>query len=189
MRVSPTDLPGLLIVSLDVHKDHRGFFAETWRDKWAELIQQGAPFVQDNHVRSEERGVLRGLHFQKPPHAQAKLIWVSRGAVYDAVVDLRLGSPTYGKWYGLVLSEENMLRLFVPRGFAHGYMTLEPGTEVQYKVNAYYKPDHDAGIRFDDPALEIPWPDLRPVLSEKDKLLPLLADLESPFVSAAVTGS
>ena len=182
MRVSKTDIPDLLIVSLDVHKDHRGFFAETWRDTWGELIRLDAPFVQDNHARSEQRGVLRGLHFQKPPHAQAKLIWVGRGAVYDAVVDLRLHSPAYGKWYGLVLSEENMLRLFVPKGFAHGYMTLEPGTEVHYKVNAFYKPDHDAGIRWDDPALAIPWPGIVPVLSDKDKRLPALADLESPFV-------
>lgn len=185
MRVTPTELPGLCIVSLDVHKDHRGFFAETWRDEWSGLLKLDAPFVQDNHVRSERKGVLRGLHFQNPPHAQAKLIWASRGAVYDAVVDVRAGSPTYGKSYGLVLSEENMQRLFVPKGFAHGYMTLEPGTEVHYKVNAYYKPDHEGGIRWDDPALAIPWPGIRPVLSEKDTLLPELARLRSPFVYSA----
>ena len=186
MRVASTEIPDLLTVSLDAHRDHRGFFAETWRNEWGGLIKLDAPFIPDNHVRSEQKGVLRGLHFQKPPHAQAKLIWVTRGAVYDAVVDVRLGSPTYGKWYGLVLSEENMLRLFVPKGFAHGYMTLEPGTEVHYKVNSYYKPDHDAGVRWDDPALAIPWPGIRPVLSEKDKLLPALADLESPFTYSTV---
>lgn len=181
MQVAQTPIPDLLVVSLAVHRDHRGFFAETWRDEWNAQLRLDAPFVQDNHVRSEQRGVLRGLHFQKPPHTQAKLIWVTRGAVYDAVVDLRTGSPTYGKGYGLVLSEENMLRLFVPRGFAHGYMTLEPGTETHYKVNSYYKPDHDAGVLWNDPALGIPWPDIEPVLSEKDKLLPWLADLKSPF--------
>jgi dTDP-4-dehydrorhamnose 3,5-epimerase len=181
MRISLTDIPDLLIVSLDAHKDHRGFFAETWRANWGGLMQLDSAFVQDNHVRSEQRGVMRGLHFQKPPHAQAKLVWVSRGAVYDAVVDLRRGSPAYGKCYGLVLSEANMLRLFVPKGFAHGYMTLEPGTEVHYKVNSYYQPDSEAGIRFDDPALAIAWPAIEPVLSEKDKGLPLLSDLQTPF--------
>lgn len=189
MQVTPTGIPGLVIVTPDVHKDHRGFFAETWREEWGEGIKLDAPFIQDNHARSEQKGVLRGLHFQRPPHAQAKFIWVTRGAVYDAVVDLRVGSPTYGKWYGLVLSEENMLRLFVPKGFAHGYMTLEPGTEVHYKVNSYYRPDHDAGLRWDDPALGIAWPGIQPVLSEKDKKLPLLKELKSPFVYAGARGA
>ena len=182
MHITPTGIPDLLVVSLDAHKDHRGFFAETWRDEWGGRLNLDAPFIQDNHARSEQKGVLRGMHFQKPPHAQAKFIWVTKGAIYDAAVDLRVGSPSYGKCYGLVLSEENMLRLFVPKGFAHGYMTLEPGTEVHYKVNAYYRPDHDAGIRFDDPSLAISWPGISPILSEKDGRLPALADLTSPFV-------
>ena len=181
MQVIPTGISGLVVVSLDVHKDHRGFFAEVWREEWAQAIQLDNTFIQDNHARSEQKGVLRGLHFQKPPHAQAKLIWTTRGAVYDVAVDLRVGSPTYGKWHGLVLSEENMLRFFVPKGFAHGYMTLEPGTEVHYKVNSYYRPDHDAGIRWDDPSLAIPWPCITPILSEKDALLPFLKDISSPF--------
>ncbi len=189
MQVASTGIPDLLIVTLDAHKDQRGFFAETWREEWGGLIKLDSPFIQDNHARSEEKGVLRGLHFQRPPYSQAKFVWVTRGAVYDATVDLRAGSPTYGKWYGLVLSEQNMLRLFVPKGFAHGYMTLEPGTEFHYKVNSYYRPDHDAGIRWDDPALGIPWPGIEPVLSEKDRSLPLLAELDSPFVyGMGVTG-
>ncbi|MDR2488566.1 MAG: dTDP-4-dehydrorhamnose 3,5-epimerase [Desulfovibrio sp.] len=185
MRIIPAELADVLILSPDMHKDHRGFFVETWRDAWGGLIRLDAPFIQDNHVRSEQRGVVRGLHFQKPPHAQAKLIWVTRGAVFDALVDLRKGSPTYGRSFSLVLSEENALRLLVPKGFAHGYMTLEEGTEAHYKVNAYYKPDHDAGIRWDDPALGIAWPDITPVLSEKDAALPLFADVISPFLYAA----
>jgi dTDP-4-dehydrorhamnose 3,5-epimerase len=185
MKIDSTELPDLFVLGLDIHRDQRGFFAETWRDEWAARTGLDAPFVQDNLARSEQRGVLRGLHFQKPPHAQAKLVWVSRGAVYDAVVDLRAGSPTYGKSFGLILSEENALRLLVPKGFAHGYMTLAAGTEVQYKVNAYYRPDYDAGIRWDDPAAAVCWPDASAVLSEKDARLPLLADIRSPFTYAA----
>lgn len=181
MRITPTELAGTFILRPDVHKDQRGFFVETWRDEWGASLGLDAPFVQDNHVRSEQRGVMRGLHFQKPPHAQAKLIWVTRGAVFDAVVDLREGSPCFGKSFGLVLSAENALRLFVPRGFAHGYMTLEEGTETHYKVNAYYKPDHDAGILWNDSALGIAWPDIAPLLSAKDARLPRLADVRSPF--------
>ena len=182
MQVSQTGIPDLFVVALNAHKDHRGLFAETWRDEWGGVIGLKKRFVQDNHARAEQKGVMRGLHFQTPPHAQAKLIWVTRGAVYDAVVDLRAGSSTYGKWYGLVLTEENMLRLFVPEGFAHGYMTLEPGTEVQYKVNAYYAPEHEDGLLWNDPALAIPWPGITPVLSKKDAEQPLLSELTSPFI-------
>ena len=182
MQVSPTSIPDLYVVKVNAHKDPRGFFVETWRADWGAELLLDEPFVQDNHARSEVMGVLRGLHFQKPPCAQTKLVWATRGAVYDVAVDLRVGSPAYGKWYGLVLSEENMLRLFVPKGFAHGYITLEPGTEVQYKVNAYYSPEDDGGIRWNDPALDIPWPDMSPILSEKDTRHPLLAEFTSPFV-------
>ncbi|MDL2316514.1 dTDP-4-dehydrorhamnose 3,5-epimerase [Desulfovibrio sp. OttesenSCG-928-A18] len=182
MRVSPTEIADLLIVHIEAHRDARGFFAETWREEWGEKLGLARPFVQDNHARSEHKGVLRGLHFQKPPAAQSKLVWVTRGAAYDVAVDLRKGSPTYGRWHGQLLSEENMLRFFIPRGFAHGYMTLEPGTEFQYKVDARYSPEHECGIRWDDPDLAVSWPALEPVLSAKDGGLPLLRHVDSPFV-------
>ena len=181
MRVYPTSIPDLVTLEMPVYRDSRGFFAETWRGEWGTKLNLEQNFVQDNHARSEEKGVLRGLHFQKPPHSQAKLVWVTRGAAFDVAVDLRVGSPAYGQWYGLVLSAENMLRLFIPKGFAHGYMCLEPGTEFQYKVDAYYNTDSEGGIRYDDPALGIAWPGNAPILSEKDKTLPLMSAFESPF--------
>lgn len=185
MQIEHTGIPGLCILKPAVHSDPRGFFMESWREEWSEALGLPAPFVQDNHARSEEAGVLRGLHYQSPPQAQSKLVWATRGAIYDVAVDIRRDSPTYGTWHGLVLSEENKLRFFVPRGFAHGYMTLEPGTEVNYKVDSYYSPSHEGGIRYDDPALGIPWPVAEAVLSPKDKLLPFLKMLDSPFVYQA----
>ena len=182
MRVVETGISDLVILELVVHRDHRGFFAETWRDEWRTAIGQKAPFIQDNHACSVERGVLRGLHFQAPPHAQAKLVWVTKGSVYDVAVDIRKGSPTYGKWKGLVLSAENALRFFVPHGFAHGYMTLTPDSEVHYKVDAYYDRASEGGLCWNDPALGIDWPDISPVLSEKDTIQPLLTSLDSPFI-------
>ncbi len=181
MRSIPTGISGLLLLEPKRNRDHRGFFMETWREEWRAELGLPHPFIQDNHARSETPGVLRGLHFQRPPHAQGKLVWVVRGAVFDAAVDLRVGSPTYGKAFGQVLSEENALRMFVPRGFAHGYMTVEPGTEFCYKVDAYYAPEAEGGLRWNDPALGIQWPDLPPILSEKDERLPLLREMESPF--------
>lgn len=181
MKIETTPIPDLVVVHLDVHKDARGFFLESWREEWGARLGLDGPLIQDNHARSEKKGVLRGLHLQFPPYAQSKLLWASRGAIYDVGVDLRTGSPTYGKWHGLVLSEENKLRFFVPKGFAHGYITLEPGTEVNYKVDAYYRPDHEGGIRFDDPDLSIPWPDIQPVLSDKDRELPFMKAFKSPY--------
>lgn len=181
MRIESVDIPGLYVLSPAVHGDSRGFFMETWRDEWGPQLGLSGPFIQDNLARSEQAGVLRGLHFQSPPKAQSKLIWASRGAIYDVAVDIRRGSPTYGKWFGIVLSEENRLRLFVPRGFAHGYMTLEPGTEANYKVDSYYSPQHEGGIRFDDPDVGVSWPSGIPSLSSKDMELPFIKTLESPF--------
>jgi dTDP-4-dehydrorhamnose 3,5-epimerase len=181
MDIIPTEIDGLLIVRLTTHRDHRGLFLETWRAEWAEKLKVSRPFVQDNLCRSEGKGIVRGLHFQLPPASQAKLVWVGRGAAYDVAVDLRHGSPTYGQWHALVLSEENMLRFSIPEGFAHGYMTLETGTEFNYKVDAYYSPEHEGGIRFDDPALGIPWPRLSPILAERDRSLPSITDFRSPF--------
>ena len=182
MRVYPTSIPDLVTVAMPVFRDSRGFFAETWRNEWAAKLGLEDGFVQDNHARSETKGVLRGLHFQKPPHEQAKLVWVTAGAVFDVAVDIRTGSPTFGQWYGIVLSPDNMLRLFIPKGFAHGYMCLEPGSEFHYKVDAYYNPESEGGIRYDDPELGIAWPGESPVLSEKDRALPLMSAFTSPFI-------
>ena len=187
MTIIETGIPGLLLLEPKCLRDHRGFFMETWREEWQEKLGLQHPFIQDNHARSETPGVLRGLHFQRPPLAQGKLIWVVRGAVFDVAVDLRKGSPTYGKVFTQTLTAENTLRLFVPRGFAHGYMTLEPGTEFCYKVDGYYAPEAEGGLRWDDPTLNIAWPDIPPILSEKDRLLPLLHELESPFIYQADT--
>jgi dTDP-4-dehydrorhamnose 3,5-epimerase len=181
MRIEPTPIPDLVILHLNTHEDARGFFVETWRAEWGREIGLPEPFVQDNHARSEDKGVLRGLHFQKDPHAQSKLIWASRGAIYDVAVDVRKRSPTYGRWHGLVLSEANKLRFFVPRGFAHGYLTLTPGAEVHYKVDNYYNAASEGGLRFDDPDLAIAWPTPPLVLSDKDRQLPLMRAFDSPF--------
>jgi dTDP-4-dehydrorhamnose 3,5-epimerase len=181
MRIRETGLPGLRILSPEVHRDHRGFFLESFREEFFQNLDEPIHFVQDNHARSEEAGVLRGLHFQAPPAAQAKLVWVSRGAAFDVVVDLRRSSPAYGKSYGLVLTADNFLRLLVPKGFAHGYMTLEPGTEFHYKVDQYYSPENEGGLRWNDPALAIDWPRLEAILTERDANWPLLADMPAIF--------
>ena len=138
------------------------------------------PFVQDNHSFSRKRGVLRGLHFQVAPAAQDKLVRVARGAVFDVAVDVRRGSPSFGRWAGLVLSAEDWNQLFIPRGFAHGFLTLEDDCEVLYKVSAPYSPAHERTVRFDDPALQIDWPIERSqlILSPKDEAAPFLADIE-----------
>jgi dTDP-4-dehydrorhamnose 3,5-epimerase len=134
-------------------------------------------FVQDNHSLSEAAGIIRGLHYQSEPMAQNKLVRVLTGAIYDVAVDIRPDSPTFGHWVGVVLSEENKRQLFVPKGFAHGFCTLVPNTQVLYKVDQYYSPEHDRGILWNDPDLGIDWPVRNPKLSEKDKNLPLLREL------------
>lgn len=182
MRLIETGLPGLALLEPKVFRDERGFFLETYSEAAFDAQGIGARFVQDNHAYSVRVGVLRGLHFQLPPHAQAKLVWVVRGSVLDVAVDLRRDSPTYGRHYCVELSAENMLRLFLPRGFAHGYLTLAPDTEFLYKVDAPYMPQADAGILWSDPDLGIAWPESKPVLSGKDRMLPRLKDFHSPFV-------
>ncbi len=182
MRLIETGLPGLALLEPKVFRDERGFFLETYSEAAFDALGIGARFVQDNHAYSVRVGVLRGLHFQLPPHAQAKLVWVVRGSVLDVAVDLRRDSPTYGRHYCVELSAENMLRLFLPRGFAHGYLTLAPDTEFLYKVDAPYMPQADAGILWSDPDLGIAWPESKPVLSGKDRMLPRLKDFHSPFV-------
>ncbi|MEA3048187.1 MAG: dTDP-4-dehydrorhamnose 3,5-epimerase [Sphingomonadales bacterium] len=182
-EVRPLALAGLFEIRPPRHEDRRGFFSEVYNE--AALAGHGIDtrFVQDNHSVSAEAGVLRGLHYQVPPAAQAKLVRVIRGAIYDVAVDIRLGSPTFGRWVGLTVSAEAWNQIFVPEGFAHGFITLEPATEVLYKVSAPYSPADDRGIRWDDPAIGIDWP-LRgrdPILSDKDRAAPLLADAPAAF--------
>lgn len=183
LTLEPTPLPGLLLVRPPHFADHRGFFEESWNRR--SLAAQGLDldFVQDNQSLSRAVGTLRGLHYQAPPHAQAKLVRVVRGRVLDVAVDVRRGSPTYGRWHAVELSAENRLQLLVPEGFLHGFVTREPDTEVFYKCSAYYAPDAEGTVHFADPELAIDW-GLDPadaILSEKDAKAPAFADFESPF--------
>jgi dTDP-4-dehydrorhamnose 3,5-epimerase len=181
MKFTETELHGVWLIEPDVHEDKRGFFLESFTSR--EMATNGLPdtFVQDNHARSLVAGVLRGIHFQKPPFSQSKLVRVVRGSVYDVVVDLRRRSNTFGKWLGVTLSEENKKILFVPKGFGHAYCTLTADSEFLYKVDAYYSPTHDAGVRWNDPDIGIQWPVPEPTLSQKDLALPLLKEIEAPF--------
>ncbi len=183
MNIIETKIHGLLIIEPKVFSDERGWFMESFNEqKFAEaLTERGLPvpkFVQDNHSMSK-KGVLRGLHFQLPPHAQGKLVRVVTGAVYDVAVDLRPDSPTFGMSYGVVLSGENKRQLWVPRGFAHGYLVLEDDTIFSYKCDNYYHKPAENGIRYDDPELSISWPSVdRPlVVSDKDLSLGSLTGL------------
>jgi len=189
MRLIETGLPGLALLEPKVFRDERGFFLEMYSRAAFASLGIHADFVQDNHAYSATPFVLRGLHFQKPPFTQAKLVWVVRGRALDVAVDLRRGSPTFGRSYCVELSAENFKRLFIPRGFAHGYMTLEPDTEFIYKVDAPYDAASDAGILWNDPELAVPWPAHEPVLSAKDRALPTLKDFETPFVYGAADAS
>ena len=163
--------------------DDRGWFCETYnRERYAGLGID-AVFVQDNHSMSRDVGTLRGLHWQAPPHAQDKLVRCVRGAIWDVAVDARRGSPTFGRWVAAELSATNGHQLFVPVGFAHGFVTIEPDTEVMYKVSAYYAPEAEGGAIWSDPGLALSWPlaGREPVLSVKDKLLPTFSDQTTPF--------
>jgi len=163
--------------------DHRGFFSETYSARAFTQAGIDATFVQDNHSLSRNAGVVRGLHFQAPPRAQGKLIRVIRGAIYDVAVDIRHGSPTYGQSVGLTLSADNWRQLWIPAGFAHGFCTLEPDTEVTYKVTDDYAPETEGGLLWNDPALGIDWPIAEDgaILSDKDLKNPPLAAFETPF--------
>jgi dTDP-4-dehydrorhamnose 3,5-epimerase len=177
MQTTPTAIPEVVHLRPVRHEDARGFFSETFRAAWF----PGLEFVQDNHSYSAAPGTLRGLHFQTHPHAQAKLVRVARGRVLDVAVDIRVGSPTFGEHVAVELSEDTGDQLLVPVGFAHGFLTLEPDTEVLYKVSAYHSAEHDTGIRWDDPDLAIPWGVTGPLVSDKDAALPSLADLPTHF--------
>ena len=172
-------IEGPCILAPDVFGDSRGYFKETFRASLLESLGISS-FVQDNESRSA-KGVLRGLHYQLMPHSQAKLVRCLRGAIYDVVVDIRQGSPTFGQWAGYELSEENHKMFFVPEGFAHGFVALRDDTVVQYKQSAYYAPEFERAISWDDPAISIVWPVSDPLISEKDKLAPTLREAENNF--------
>jgi len=186
MQVHETGFSGLFVLVPRVFQDERGFFLESYNRESFKKLGIDREFVQDNHAYSKDIGVLRGFHFQTPPAAQAKLVWVTRGAVLDVVVDLRKGSPTYGHYRHVILSAANFKRMFIPRGFGHAYVTIMPDTEFQYKVDGPYSPEHEGGIAWDCPDINMEWAvalDGRtPILSEKDRRLPMLADFDSPFI-------
>jgi dTDP-4-dehydrorhamnose 3,5-epimerase len=183
MHVLPTSLPGVLIIEPRWHVDQRGYFAETWRQ--SRYAEHGLPteFAQDNLARST-RGVLRGLHFQSP-RPQGKLIHVPRGEVFDVAVDVRVGSPTFGRWVGVVLSESNHRQLYVPVGFAHGYCVTSDEALVSYKCTAPHEADGDRAIRWDDADLAITWPTVTPLLSAKDAFAPRLCKVPRAILPVA----
>ena len=184
MQIKELSIPAVKVLAPKRYGDHRGFFSEVYNRRALAEAGIGIEFVQDNHSRSAEKGTVRGLHFQIPPFAQDKLVRVVRGAVFDVAVDLRRGSPTYGRHVSMTLSAEAWNQILVPAGFAHGIMTLEPDTEIIYKVSNYYAPDHDRGLSWNDPALGIAWPipETEAVLSDKDRRQPGLAEIDSPFL-------
>lgn len=186
MKIETLDLPGLTLITPPRFGDHRGWFRETWNQGRMAEAGLDFPFCQDNHSMSAEPGTLRGLHYQAPPSAQTKLVRCTLGAIWDVAVDVRTGSPTFGKWRGVRLDAEGGAQLLVPRGFLHGFLTLTPNAEVQYKVDGLYDAEADGGVAWDDPDLSIDWPLAEagvdaPILSGKDAAQPRLADWTSPF--------
>ena len=172
----------LILIKPTRHKDERGFFSETYSRRRYKEFGIDMDFVQDNHSFSLEPGTLRGLHFQVPPNAQGKLVRCGKGAIFDVAVDIRKGSPTFGDWAGYELTEENGHQLYVPVGFAHGFLTLKPESEIVYKCTDYYAPQAEGSIRWDDPSIDIEWPlSENIILNERDAIAPLLKDFETPF--------
>jgi dTDP-4-dehydrorhamnose 3,5-epimerase len=182
MQATATEIPGVVLLRPVRHLDARGFFSEVFREDALKAAGIGVRFVQDNHSLSAEKGVIRGLHFQIPPVAQAKLVRVTAGAIFDVAVDLRRNSPSFGRHVAAVLSTEEWNQIFIPEGFAHGFCTLMPNTEVLYKVSNYYSAEHDRGLLWNDAALGITWPvsEGEATVSERDRRHPVLAELP-PF--------
>ena len=181
MKITPTSLPEVLIVEPKVFGDARGFFTESWNESvFNKAVGYEVRFVQDNHSRSA-RGVLRGLHYQMLPHAQGKLVRCVAGSVFDVAVDMRRSSPNLGRWAGVELTAENHRQLWVPPGFAHGFLVLSETADFLYKTTDYYAPQTEGGLRWDDPSVGVEWPDLgvAPLLAEKDAKAPLLADAKT----------
>jgi dTDP-4-dehydrorhamnose 3,5-epimerase len=183
MEVKATSLPGVRLLKPRYFHDARGYFVETYNARSVREAGFTAAFLQDNQALSRKRGTVRALHFQVPPKVQAKLVRVLRGSIYDVAVDLRVGSPAYGKWVAVTLTALAGEQILVPGGFAHGYCTLEDDTEVAYKVDDYYAPECEQGLIWDDPTLGIGWPvaSADAMLSDKDRKLPCFADFVSPF--------
>jgi dTDP-4-dehydrorhamnose 3,5-epimerase len=183
LNLIETKLPGVKLIEPDVYGDHRGWFMETY--SYSSFKEAGIHlnFVQDNQSLSAAKGTLRGLHYQLNPKAQTKLVRCTNGAIFDVAVDIRKGSPTFGKWYGIELSAENKKQLLIPKGFAHGFMTLTEYAEVQYKVDELYAPNYDRGVLWNDSVIGIEWPiEIKPILSEKDEKAPLLEQAEINFI-------
>jgi dTDP-4-dehydrorhamnose 3,5-epimerase len=183
VKVTTLAIPAVKLITPNIFRDDRGFFSETFNLRALASGGVTGHFVQDNHSLSVQPGVVRGLHYQLPPTAQDKLVRVIRGSILDVAVDIRKGSPSYGQHVAVTLSAENWEQLWVPKGFAHGFCTLEPNTEVVYKVTDYYAPEFDRSLRWNDPDIGIKWPVTaeRAILSAKDAVAPLFRDLESPF--------
>lgn len=176
MKVTETKLKDVFIIEPQVFGDARGWFMESWSEKKLADAGINNQWVQDNHSYSAQKGVLRGLHYQLNPACQAKIVRCTRGEVFDVAVDIRKGSPQYGQWVGVKLTAENKKQLYIPRGFAHGFITLTDDVEVQYKADNYYSPDCDGNIRWDDPDIGVEWPMQPTVLSDKDAKAPLLKE-------------
>jgi dTDP-4-dehydrorhamnose 3,5-epimerase len=183
MQVIETEIPAVKVLVPRKHGDHRGFFSEVYSRKAMMDAGIDVDFIQDNHSMSAEKGVVRALHYQLPPKAQHKLIRVTRGAILDVAVDIRRSSPTFGKHVKAILSADNWRQMWVPAGFAHGFVTLEPNTEVCYKVSDYWSPEHERGIRWNDPELGIDWgiTEAQAVLSERDRKHPMFRDARGLF--------
>jgi len=182
MKAIRTELEEVLIIELDCYTDNRGWFMECYNQEKFHELGIDTVFVQDNHSLSTVKGTLRGLHFQNNPMAQAKLVRCTKGAILDVAVDIRKNSPTYKKWVAVELTEQNKKLLYIPRGFAHGFLTLTDNTEVQYKVDNLYSKEHDRSIRYDDPTIGVNWGDIEPILSEKDRTAPFLDDSDANFI-------
>lgn len=176
MKVTETSLKDVYVIEPQVFGDARGWFMESWSEKKLKEYGIDNEWVQDNHSYSAQKGVLRGLHYQLNPCCQAKIVRCTRGEIWDVAVDIRKGSPQYGKWVGVKLTGENKKQLYIPRGFAHGFITLSDDVEVQYKADNYYAPECDGNIRWDDPDIGIEWPIEPTILSDKDAKAPLLKE-------------
>jgi len=187
MQIEDTAIPEVKRIIPKRFGDNRGFFAEIWNARAFAEAGIACSFVQDNQSLSQQAGTVRGLHFQAPPHGQAKLVRCGRGRLFDVAVDIRAGSPTFGRWVGAELSAENGHMLFIPEGFAHGFVSREAETEILYKCSDYYAPEADGALRFDDPDIGIDWgiDPARAVLSAKDAAAPFLADFKTPFTYEA----
>lgn len=181
MTVSPLALPEVKLIEPDYFQDHRGYFCESYSKRTLASYGIDAEFVQDNHSLTLKKGTIRGIHFQKQPHPQSKLVRCTRGRIMDVAVDLRRGSPTFKQWVSAELSAENHRQLWIPAGFGHGFVTLEDRCEVQYKTDAFYDPACDGGIAWNDPEIGVGWGITSPFLSEKDAAAPKLADSDICF--------